>query len=177
MRTLAAGLAVVTLVGFSPSRARAQANLVELGVDGALAITLEDPSVTTLAIPIERFRVGFFTSSTLSWEPWLALTYVNVEGPGGTASTVTAGLGLLFHQSRIRTRTHTYMRPFGGLTTQSFGGSSDTDAHLGFGIGVKMPWQNRRLATRLEAFLQHVFADPEGITSVGVLFGLSFFTR
>ena len=175
MRSLAAGLTAFTLIGLAPSLTRAQTNLIELGVDGELAIALENPRVTTIGIPIGQFRVGFFTSPTLSWEPSLALNYVNVEG-GGDASRIRLGLGLLFHMSPSRTRTQTYLRPFGGFTTFSNGGS-DTDAHLGFGMGFKIPWTNRRLATRLEGFLQHVFTQPDGVTSIGALFGLSFFTR
>lgn len=175
MRSLAAGLTAFTLAAVTPPLARAQTNLIELGVDGALEIILEDPRVTTIGIPIGQFRVGFFTSPTLSWEPSLALNYVNFEG-GGDASRIRLGLGLLFHLSPDRTRPQTYLRPFGGLTTVS-NGASDTDAHLGFGMGFKIPWANRRLATRLEAFLQHVFTEPDGVTSVGALFGLSFFTR
>jgi hypothetical protein len=175
MRSLAAGLIAVTLLATSPSLARAQANPIELGVDAALAIGLDDPRVTTIAIPLQRFRVGFFTSPTRSFEPTLSINYVSIED-GPDFSVITLGLGVLFHLSPDRTRTQTYLRPFGGFTTASNGGS-DTSPHLGFGAGFKNPFANRRLATRLEAFLQHVFDEPDGITSVGVLFGLSFFTR
>lgn len=175
MRSLAAGLTALTLIALAPSLTRAQTHPIELGVDGELAIALGTPRVTTLAIPIGQFRVGFFTSPTLSWEPSLALNYVSFQG-GGNASRIRLGLGLLFHMSPVRTQPQTYLRPFGGFTTVSNGGSN-TDAHLGFGVGVKIPWTNRRLATRLEGFLQHLFNEPDGVTSLGALFGLSFFTR
>ncbi len=175
MRSLAAGLTAFALLTAAPSLSRAQDNPVELGVDAAIAIRLEEPRVTTIAIPIPRFRVGFFTSPTLSLEPTLAVNYVNVEDVGDF-STIVLGFGALFHLSPDRTRTQTHLRPHVGFTTVS-NGESDTDAHLGFGVGFKTPFANRRLATRLEAFLQHVFADPDGVTSVGAFFGLSFFTR
>ena len=175
MRSLVGGLTVSVLLAAAQSPVRAQANPIELGIDAALAIGLDDPRVTSLVIPIQRFRVGFFTSPTLSWEPWLALSYFSVED-GGDFSTANLGLGVLFHLTPDRTRTQTYLRPFAGFTRVS-AGEGDTDAQLGFGVGWKFPFANRRLATRIEPFLQHVFSEPEGTTSVGLLFGLSFFPR
>jgi hypothetical protein len=175
MRSLAAGITAFALIGLAPSLASGQSSLIEFGVDGALSIALENPRVTTIGIPVQQFRVGFFTSSTLSWEPALAIDYVNVEG-AGDASRITLQLGALFHRSSIRTRSQVYLRPFGGFTSFSAGGTN-TDANIGFGVGFKSPWENRRFATRIEGFLNHLLADPEGITSIGVLFGLSYFTR
>ncbi len=175
MRSLATGLTAITLLAVAPSLAQAQ-HPIELGLDAALAIRLDEPRVTTLTIPFQRFRVGIFTSPTRSFEPWLAVNLAAVQG-GGNFSTINLGLGVLFHLSPDRTRTQAYVRPFAGLTTLSGGGASETDPHLGIGVGFKTPWTNRRLATRIEPFLQHVFGDPEDVTSIGVLFGLSFFTR
>ncbi len=174
MRSLATGLTAITLLAVAPSLAQAQ-HPIELGLDAALAIRLDEPRVTTLTIPFQRFRVGIFTSPTRSFEPWLAVNLAAVQG-GGNFSTINLGLGVLFHLSPDRTRTQTYLRPFGGITTVS-AGDSETDAHLGFGVGLKTPWANRRLATRLEAFLQHTFSEPDDVTSIGVFFGLSFFPR
>jgi hypothetical protein len=174
MRSLAAGLTAFTLFAVTPTLARAQANPVELGVDAAIAVALEDPRVTIIGIPIQQFRVGFFTSPTLSWEPSLALNHIS--GGGFDFTTISLSLGVLFHLSPDRTRSQVYLRPFAGFTSVS-NGVSETDPDLGFGLGFKAPFANRRLATRLEAFVEHTFADPEGITSIGALFGLSFFTR
>jgi hypothetical protein len=174
MRSLATGLTAITLLAVAPSRAQAQ-HPFELGLDAALAISLDEPRVTTLAIPFQRFRVGIFTSPTRSYEPWLAVNFIAVEG-AGDFSTINLGLGVLFHLSPDRTRTQAYLRPFGGITTVSVDGS-ETDAHLGLGVGFKTPWTNRRLATRIEPFLQHAFSEPDGVTSIGLLFGLSYFTR
>jgi hypothetical protein len=174
MRSLAAGLTAFTLFAVTPALGRAQANPVELGIDAAIAVALEDPRVTIVGIPVQQFRVGFFTSPTLSWEPTLSLTHIS--GGGLELTTISLGLGVLFHLSPDRTRSQVYLRPFGGFTSVS-NGASETDPNLGFGLGFKAPFANQRLATRLEAFVEHSFADPEGITSVGALFGLSFFTR
>jgi hypothetical protein len=104
-----------------------------------------------------------------------AFTLIAAPPSGGDFSTINLGLGVLFHLSPDRTRTQTYLRPFGGFTTFS-NGASDSQANLGFGVGFNTPFANRRVATRLEAFLSHVFDDPNDFTSVGALFGLSFFT-
>jgi hypothetical protein len=176
MRTLAAGLTTLTLLAVVPSLARAQANPVELGIDAALAVSLDDPRVTIIGIPLQQFRVGFFTSPILSFEPTLSVNYIDVEGVGDL-STLSLGLGVLVHLSPDRTRTRAYVRPFAGFARISADGESETDANMGFGVGLKTPFANQRLATRLEAFLNHVFAEPDGVTSLGVSFGLSFFTR
>jgi hypothetical protein len=175
MRTVAAGLTAFALLAVGPSISRAQTDPIELGVDAAIAIGLDDPRVTTIGIPIQQFRIGFFRSPTLSFEPTLAVNYLNIEGVGDF-STISLGLGVLFHLSPDRTRSQAYLRPFGGFVSVS-NGASDTRANLGFGVGFKTPFANRRLASRLEGFLNHVFDDPDGVTSVGALFGLSFFTR
>jgi hypothetical protein len=152
----------------------AQANPVELGIDGALAVTLDDPRVTTLGIPVQQFRVGFHQSPTLSIEPTLAINYINIEG-FGDGSTISLGVGLLFHRSPNRARGRAYFRPFGGFTKVSNGG--DTSPNLGFGVGYTAPFADRRLATRLEGFVNHTFVDGDDATSIGGTFGFSFFTR
>jgi hypothetical protein len=173
MRTLAAAFTALTLLAASSSLARAQAGPIELGVDGALRIFLEDPRVVTLDIPFDQFRVGFFTSPTLSVEPTLGLNFARSGGENFTA--ISLGVGFLFHFAADRGRSRTYFRPFGGFTSVSAFGTSESNAHLGLGFGVKTPLATR-LASRFEAFLAHQF-DAGGVTSVGGLFGLSFFPR
>ena len=90
-------------------------------------------------------------------------------------STVSLGVGVLFHMTPDRTRSQIYFRPFAGFTSASGFGQSESDPNLGIGLGLKTPFANR-LATRLEAFLAHQF-ETNGTTSLGVLFGLSFFPR
>ena len=175
MRSLPVGMTALTLLALSPDAADGQTYPIELGIDAAVTVRLDEPRVTTLTIPIQRFRAGFFTSPTLSIEPSFALNYSRVQG-GGSFSSMALTVGALFHLSPDRMRDQVYLRPFVGFTRFS-NGASDADPHLGFGAGIKFPWANRRLATRVEAFLQHVFAEPEDASFLGVLFGLSFFTR
>lgn len=174
MRAHSAVLVAVTSFILSPAIARGQPSVIELGIDAGIAVTLDDPRVTTIGIPIQQFRVGFFTSPTLSFEPTLAINYINIED-AGDFSTIALGLGVLFHTSPDRTRSRAYFRPFGGFTKVSIG--NDTSPNLGLGVGLKIPFADRRLATRLEAVVNHFFDEPDDATSVGALIGLSFFTR
>jgi hypothetical protein len=43
-------------------------------------------------------------------------------------------------------------------------------------VGLKLPFDDRRLATRMEAAYSHTFGNG-GANAIGVLIGLSFFTR
>ena len=174
MRTLSTRLLTVAMLACVPAAVRAQRSPVELGIDAALAVTIDDPTVTTLGIPVQQFRVGFHTSPTLSVEPTLAINYINIEG-FGDVSTLSVGVGLLFHMSPNRARGRAYVRPFGGFMKVSDGG--DTSPNIGIGVGYTAPFADRRLATRLEGFLNHTFLDGDDTSSIGVMFGLSFFTR
>ena len=174
MRTLTARLTTAVLLALAPAAMQGQTRPIELGLDAGLAVTLDDPRVTTLGIPAQQFRVGFFRSPTLSIEPTLAINYINVEG-FGDVSTIALGVGALLFTSPDRSRSRVYFRPFGGFTKVSDGG--DTSPNLGVGVGYTAPFADRRLATRLEAALNHTFNDGNNVTALGLSFGLSFFTR
>jgi hypothetical protein len=173
MRTLAVGLTALALLAGHSSSASAQARPIELGIDAAVQVFLEDPRVTLVSIPVQQVRVGFFTSPTVSVEPTLAINVLRVEGFNVTQ--IGLGLGVLFHTSPDRTRPQTYFRPFFGVNSLSGGGESDSAGLLGIGAGIKSPFLPR-LAGRFEGFLEHHF-DDGGVTSIGVMFGLSFFPR
>lgn len=173
MRFLAAGLTAITLLATAAPAARAQGRPIELGIDGALIFVLDDPTVVTLGVPIQQFRIGFHTTPTMSIEPMGSLNYLHVDDFDVTQ--LTLGVGVLFHRTADRTRNQTYFRPFVQFSSVSAEGTSESGAALGIGFGIKNPIANR-LATRLEAFLAHDF-DDGGSTSIGGLFGLSFFPR
>jgi hypothetical protein len=173
MRIFAAGLTMVTLLAAAVPTASAQARPIELGIDGALSIGLEEPRVTVIAIPFQQFRIGFFISPRTSIEPTLAINHISVDDFDVT--TISVGLGVLFHMTPDRTRSQVYFRPFGGFSSISGEGASESGTNLGLGVGIKAPFASR-LASRFEAFLAHDF-DDGGATSIGLLFGLSFFPR
>jgi hypothetical protein len=170
---IAAAIIAVVL----PSAAQGQ-NPVELGLDGALATTLDSPRVTDLSIPIQRLRVGFFTSPRVSIEPYGALNYGHIESSNFT--DVNFGVGGLYHFGAARSAPQPYVRPFAELhhtsTSSDFGSGGTTAFALGGGVGVKVPVSNR-FAWRFEAALTHAFEHDhnDASTSLAGLFGLSVF--
>lgn len=147
---------------------------IELGFDAGVSFGLDEPSVTTIGIPIRSFRVGFFFTDNISLEPSFGLTSVHVEGD--TFTQYEAALALLLHLSRYQPASGLYVRPFVGVTGVSGGGDSDSNGFAGAGLGVKIPWGARRVATRLEANFTHGF-DGDGTNAIGLLAGLSVFIR
>ncbi len=65
-----------------------------------------------------------------------------------------------------------YVRPFIEITGFSGGGASDSQALFGIGGGLKIPLRDR-IASRFEAN----FAHTNGSDMIGLLAGLSFYTR
>lgn len=179
MRFLRQAGAVFALMLVASSVAAAQraqastARLWELGVDAALSFGLDDPNVTLLQIPVANFRAGVHTSDVLSIEPFGSITFLRVEGIDDAFTDYTFGVGALYHFSRVRTASQTYVRPFLALQGGSAGGVSDSDIGVGVGFGMKWPRLNGRMAWRGEA---NLFAI-DNQTTLSALFGLSFYTR
>jgi hypothetical protein len=164
---------------------------IELGVDAALAYQSGDRvKVTTLSIPVTRFRAGFFLTDAVSFEPSIALHYTHAtrENTATGNETTSSGtdydfdFGLLFHFSTDRTQSQTFIRPFVGLRGFSgdsdFGSSSASQGVFGLALGVKKPLVSR-LAGRFEVGFAHATDDDNLPSSnqVFLSFGLSFFTR
>ena len=145
---------------------------VELGIDGGLTFGLDDPNITLVNLPVQAFRVGFFISDRVSIEP--RFNFTSFSGGGTSAQSYVVELGALFHPGGYRGR-GLYIRPFGGIIGFNSETGDDSDPYLGAGVGFRFPFADRRLATRVEGNLSHLF-DP-GSTALGLLFGLSFFTR
>jgi hypothetical protein len=183
----AAMLALAPL--FTASSAGAQGTQplpIELGIDGGVAISLDDPNTTAVSLPVQQFRVGFFVSPRVSLEPAVSFNYVNIED-FGSATDLSLDLGLLLHLSPDRTRSQMYLRPFAGINRVSaeaddeLGGGDDSATQLsaGGGLGVKMPFAGGRLAGRLEAVFAHGFENDDFASrnQAGLAVGLSFLTR
>ena len=150
---------------------------LELGVDAGVDIGLGDNSTTVISIPAGSFRIGFPISPRTSLEPKLALTIIT--GGGETFTTYRGELGLLYHLGSDRypgayQRAGIYVRPFLGIVGFS-DGNSNSAGLLGAGLGLKMPIISR-LSSRFEANFAHQFGDGDS-NSIGLLAGLSFFTR
>jgi Outer membrane protein beta-barrel domain len=142
----------------------------EIGVDAGITFGLSDPNVTTIDIPAQHIRMGFFVSPALSIEPMLGLT--SISGGGETATIYNIGVGALYHFSASRATNQFYVRPFVNILGFSGGGTSDSQAAFGVGGGLKIPVRDR-IATRFEANFMHT----DGSDAIGLLAGLSFYTR
>ena len=183
---LAPAAAITALAAFAPTAASQLAPPlpIELGVDAAIS-TDDVTDATTIQVPLQRLRVGFFVSPRLSVEP--ALAFIRASGDGGSATSFTGDVGLLAHLAGVptgRARTPSlFVRPFVGLTRASFDFDDDTDgsttrANAGVGLGVKLPVADR-LAWRLEGVYTRAFKSDEfpAANAFALNVGLSFHTR
>jgi hypothetical protein len=157
---------------------RRESSSVELGIDGGVMFGLDDPKSSIVSLPVQDFRVGFLVSPTWEIEPRFNLT--SIHGGGVTATSYSLALGALYQPGGDRVGKGLYVRPFLGVAGAKASGAgvsgSSNNGFGGAGVGLKLPWNDRRLATRMEANYTHGFGDGGG-NAIGVLIGLSFFTR
>lgn len=146
----------------------------ELGVDAGVQFTLDDPTTTSLQIPIQGIRMGFYVSPAISIEPSLNLNYTSFDD--GHVTTYGLGLGMLYHFSTSRQAKQMYVRPFIGLDGISTDEDSDSAFSFGAGFGVKVPIGSR-FASRFEANFAHASNDGATQNAIGLLAGLSVYTR
>ena len=174
-------LGFVALV-MSATAADAQRNVsrpIELGMDGGIGFGFDDPNTTTVSLPVQALRVGFFMNDKVSLEP--RFSFNSISGGGTSLRTYALELGALYHLGGYNKGSNLYVRPFLGIAGGSVdnggvGDASNSDAFMGAGVGTKLPFANRRLAARLEANFGHAF-DDAGSNGLGLLFGLSWFNR
>jgi hypothetical protein len=174
-------LMVVSSTAFAQRRtgaAAGQGTLWELGMDAGLSFELGVPAgaakTTSLIIPVPSVRAGFFINDEWSLEPSLTYAYSKSEGTPST-SAYALGFAGLYHFQKNRNARQVYLRPFLAIMGFSGGGASSSDQMIGVGAGLKWPRLNGRVAWRGEANLSRQM-DAE-ITSLSLLWGLSFFTR
>jgi len=157
---------------------------LEIGFDGAVIIgTGGTNNEVEVGLP-RSVRVGFHVSPAWSIEPSLALSRRSDDDESITQYVV--GVGALYHFSPVRTATQFYARPFLNVigfsekeqvTATTTVTVSDNVTEFGAGLGVKMPWRDR-LAWRAEANVSRLSDQtPSGQTRVGLLLGMSYFTR
>jgi hypothetical protein len=148
---------------------------IELGIDGGVVFGLDAPRSTAVILPLQDFRVGFLVSDNFALEPRFNLT--SIHGSGVTATQYNLEFGVVYSPSGDRVGNGLYGRPFVGVNGVSVsGGGSNNNGYAGLGLGVKLPFSDRRLATRLEANYAHGFGNAGG-NLMQLLFGFSFFTR
>ena len=148
---------------------------IELGIDAGLTFGVGNSSGTLFSLPTQVFRLGYFLSDKLEFEPRFSIN--SISGGGNTVSTYDLEAGLLLIPDGDRVGKGFYLRPFVGVAGISVSGANSTNSgNVGVGVGLKLPFEDRRLATRLEANYDHGFAGG-GSNTIGLLVGLSFFTR
>jgi hypothetical protein len=189
MRTFRIFVALFGCIAAAPLTARAQSvgRPFEFGIDAGAQFGLGSDDYTVITLPAQHARIGYEFSNRASFEPFGGLTYVSIGG--GSTTSIDLGAGLLFYltgnTASARTTAATtvsriYLRPFAIMeyVRGSGGGKTDSNTELGFGggLGLRQPLGSSRLATRWEVNVQHVGGSGSG-TSLGLLVGLSFFTR
>lgn len=172
-------------LAFTPALLHAQKALpIEFGVDAGIAVTTGDPKVTTISVPVQSLRVGFYVTERVAIEPALAFNYA--KSGDISVSTLSPELGLVYDLTASRKEPQFFVRPFGGIVRTSAddgsGSESVTVSHLGAGLGVKVPFGSvERFAWRIEALFDHSFENKDNFidaeNAFGVKLGLSFFTK
>jgi hypothetical protein len=171
----AVALALIAPAAQAQRSSRHDSGALELGVDAGLTFGVGSSSGTLFSLPTQVFRLGYFLSDKLEFEPRFSIN--SISGGGNTVSTYNLEAGLLLIPDGDRVGKGLYLRPFLGVAGISVPGPGDTNSgYIGAGAGLKLPFADHRLATRLEANYEHGFGSG-GSNTIGLLVGLSFFTR
>jgi hypothetical protein len=171
-KTFLLALALAASAGVAGAQRNSRGYPIEFGVDGGIAFVFSSPTVTVLSLPAQDFRVGFILDNTWELEPRFGLN--SISSNGNHVTSYQAALGVLYHLRKNPTGKGAYLRPFLGLSGVSTTGGSDSNGLVGIGLGAKLPFGDRRLATRLEANLAQGLGSGSD-AQLGLLFGLSFF--
>jgi hypothetical protein len=114
--------------------AAAQARPIELGLDGAVAVKVDEPRVFTVSLPIQTFRVGFFVSEQVAVEPRVAWNLVKVQDLDAV-STLSGEVGLLYHFAASPERSRAFVRPFAGIDLIGAAGETASQVTVGGALG------------------------------------------
>jgi len=172
-------VAIAVLALSSPVLAQNKGT-IEIGLDGNLTAGLDEPHVTTVNLPVQRLRVGYFISPRISIEPYGAFNWTHVSG--ADAVNLNLGVGGLYHFGDNPAATRWYARPFTELLYNHIdgdngGSASSTTGAIGAGVGVKLPFAAQRFAWRFEGAFTQTFAHGgvDAQSSLSLFAGLSFF--
>lgn len=127
---------------------------------------------TQLDVPAPTIRVAFPLNDQLAIEPTVSLTTQHTDASTSTFFTLDGAL--LYELSPDRTRPQWFLRPFIGMHHESGNGNGLT---AGGGVGLKVPMTNR-IAARFEARYTYASFPSDGWDqSLGLLAGVSVYTR
>jgi hypothetical protein len=187
MRILTAVVAVATGLAMAPARAVAQAAAPkhEFGVDLGLGLVNPSGGSTHIVVftPVD-VRLGFVSSSALSWEGRLTLFY-DSKGFGGSNARYSLAPDIqALYRLGSGSGAHGLMGPYAtvgaGLdfadTPNGAGGTnSSTVFRLNGGVGTRVPYGSG--AFRIEGFVAYDFKNTTlglpGTLEVGTRLGLS----
>jgi hypothetical protein len=178
MKTLRFGLALFAAAAIGlPSQLDAQSGSVEIGFDTGLSLTMvsDADNVTSIDVPQQSIRVGFFVSDQLSIEPAVGFSWLHT---GGESATQLALAGrVLYHFSPDPTRPRFYLGGGAGFNLIDVGDQQETQFGVGGGLGVKLPVADR-MAIRLEGSFSRFFETDllPAASVIGAVVGFSFFT-
>lgn len=148
---------------------------IEFGIDGGVFFGLDNPKITVVALPVQDFRVGILMTEKVALEPRVHIN--SISAGGGSLTTYAFEMGLVYSPSGDRVGNGLYGRPFLGVSGVNVSGPGDDNSgYMGLGVGLKIPFADRRLATRMETNYTRGFSTPS-TNQIGLLIGLSFFTR
>lgn len=181
IRSVSAACAA-TLLTAAAARAQ-QPTRIELGIDAALTHVSYDPDPgesfgnTTFSFPLPAIRAGFQVTPLVSIEPTLG-----IQAASGDLSvsrlTFDVGVPINLSGPLNLTATQYFLRPLIGFRHVAFSGEDGTtQTAFGVGIGMRIPMTGR-FAWRLEARYAHgLKGDLPSTNEIGLLAGVSLFTR
>lgn len=175
--------AVIVAYLFLPSVLVGQRRPIEIGIDASFVrVSYEgvgggqSNDVTSLSIPDQNIRVGFFLSDLVSLETSLSHEYASYDGR--SASDFGFGVGLQYHLNPPIAATSFFLGVDGGVAISDAQDDSDTRFGVGAQAGFKIK-TGERFAVRLAAFFVRAFESDQRLAAngVGVSAGVSFFAR
>ena len=157
----------------------------EFGTDVTLTKVLEGDHATSLQVPGQLLRVGYFILPNVSIETALGFQYAAIEG--SSTSYTAAHLGVLINHNADSRRTQVYAHPYAALTSYHLSADAGRGEHfrrtvtntgLGLGVGLRLPLSDR-LASRIELQFEHLEAPTglRGDKNLRLALGISYLTR
>jgi hypothetical protein len=180
-----AGLAGL-IVCLQAGTATAQQGDIELGIDLNLFTytsvssldTLEFENVTSVSVPMPRFRVGYFLGDAFELEGSLLLDYVKVSGDDSEMDFIGTLAGL-YHFGSDPYATRFFVGALGLFESYDPGAAASVSRFgLGGMVGAKLPISGNA-AVRLEVDYVYRFEKSDDFlpatSDISLLAGFSFF--
>jgi hypothetical protein len=150
---------------------------MELGVDAGVQYADYNSSVTTISIPAERFRFGYFVAEGIEIEPSIAFAHINPEF-GNSLTSMNFAVEVGYNHPFSDEGGSLFFIQGGGGLNYIDAGSTDTQFGIGGATGIKLPVVEK-LSARLELGGAYFFESDRRASgwAINFLFGFSFFTK